>query len=286
MRLLREVLQTPIQIGKGETNMKIKKCYPVLCLVTAILCVSAFGQGKSSLSVDKPLPAGKINPAMVGIDGLYIDIMASYSDFSNDGQFLGKLQAEIEQRIAQAGVNIYSGPVLVNTEPANIPVLKVNIETFEFGESQQNMYRIQTSLSVGISPAQAPSVLFKVDVWIRGATVEAASAEKTPAAVADLVIKQVEAFVEDYRAANPKSGRAAAPTANRTIPAPAARERVRPAPKQAALEHNFVASKNSRVFHKPECSSAKRILEENIVVYSSREEAINSGKRPCKRCKP
>ena len=286
MRLLREVLQTPIQIGKGETNMKIKKCYPVLYLVTAILCVSAFGQGKSSLSADKPLPAGKINPAMAGIDGLYIDITASYSDFSNDGQFLGKLQAEIEQKIIQTGVNIYSGPVLVNTEPANIPVLRVNIETFELGDSQQNMYRIQTSLSVGIYPAQAPSVLFKVDVWIRGATVEAISTEKTPAAVADLVIKQVEAFVEDYRAANPQSGRAEGTKAKRTIPATTARERVRPAPKQAALENNFVASKNSRVFHKSVCSSAKRILKKNIVAYSSREEAINSGKRPCKRCKP
>lgn len=266
--------------------MKIKKCYPVLCLVTAILCVLAFGQGKSSLSDDKASPAVRINPAMADIDSLYIDIAASYSDFSNDSQFLGRLQAEAEKRIAQAGINIYSGPVLVNTEPANIPVLRVNIETFNLGDSQQNMYRIQTSLSVGIYPAQAPSVLFKVDVWSRVATVKAASAEKTPAAVADFVIKQVEAFVEDYRAANPQSGRAAAPAAKRTIPAPAARERVRPAPKQAALEHNFVASKNSRVFHKPECSSAKRILEENIVVYSSREEAINSGKRPCKRCNP
>lgn len=266
--------------------MKIKKCYPVLCLVTAILCVSAFGQGKSLLSADKPLPPGRINPAMVDIDGLYVDITASYSDFSNDGQFLGRLHAEAEQRIAQAGINIYSGPVLVNTEPVNIPVLKVSIETFELGDSQQNMYRIQTSLSVGIYPSQAPSVLFKVDVWIRGATVEATSAEKTPAAVADLVIKQVDAFVEDYLSANPQSGRAAAPAAKRTIPVTTGRERVRPTPKQATLENNFVASKNSRVFHKPVCSSAKRILEENIVAYSSREEAINSGKRACKRCKP
>jgi hypothetical protein len=264
--------------------MKIKKSYPVLYLVTAILCVSAFGQGKSPLAAAKAVPEVRINPAMAGIDGLYIDITASYSDFSNDGQFLGKLQAEAEQRIAQAGVNIYSGPVLINSEPANIPVFKVNIETFELGESQQNMYRIQTSLSVGIYPAQAPSVLFKVDVWMRVATVAATSAEKTPSAVADLVINHIEAFVEDYRAANPQNGSAAAPAVKRTIPATTLRRR--PAPKQTASEHNFVASKNSRVFHKPGCSSAKRILEENIVAYSSREEAINTGKRPCKRCKP
>jgi len=266
--------------------MNIKKCFPALWILTTILCVLAFGQVQSPVTEDKPSPAVRINPAMADIDSLYIDIVASYSDFSNDGQFLGKLQSEIEQRIAQAGVNIYSGPVLVNTEPANIPVLKVNIETFELGDLQQNMYRIQTSLLVGIYPAQAPSVLFKVDVWSRVATVQAASAEKTPAAVADLVIKQVDAFVEDYRAANPQSSQAAGSLAKRIIPVTVSRERVRPAPKQATLENHFVASKNSRVFHKPGCSSAKRILEENIVVYSSREEAINSGKRPCKRCSP
>jgi hypothetical protein len=266
--------------------MNIKKCFPALWVLTAILCVLAFGQGQKPAADEKEAAAVRINPAMTDIDGLYIDITASYSDFSNDGQFLGKLQAEAEQKITQAGVNIHSGPVPVNSEPANIPVLKVNIETFELGDSRQKMYRIQTSLSVGIYPAQVPSVLFKVDVWSRIATVAATSAEKTPAAVADLVIKQVEAFVEDYRGANPQSGQATAPAVKKTIAAPVSREKVQPVPKQAAVENTFVASKNSRVFHKPECSSAKRILEENLVVYSSREEAINSGKRPCKRCNP
>ena len=266
--------------------MNIKRRLAALLILTSMLCGFTFGQGQKAVAAEKEGAAVRINPALADIDSLYVDIVASYSDFSTDAQFLGRLRAEAEQRIIGAGVNIYSGPVLVNREPENIPVLRVNIETFELGEIEQNMYRIQTSLLVGIYPAQAPSVLFKVDVWSRVATVGASLADKRPAAVADLVIKQVEDFVADYRAANSESSKAATAVEKKTIVAPVRRERVRQAPKEEASEDYFIASKNSRVFHKPGCSSAKRILEKNKVIYKSREEAINSGKRPCKRCKP
>jgi len=44
----------------------------------------------------------------------------------------------------------------------------------------------------------------------------------------------------------------------------------------------FVSSKNSKVFHKIDCSSAKRIKSANKIC----RQAIEDGKRPCKRCKP
>jgi methylphosphotriester-DNA--protein-cysteine methyltransferase len=53
-----------------------------------------------------------------------------------------------------------------------------------------------------------------------------------------------------------------------------------------AVDRKYVASKNSAVFHKPDCRWAKNISAGNLVGYSSREEATNSGKRPCKTCKP
>ena len=51
-------------------------------------------------------------------------------------------------------------------------------------------------------------------------------------------------------------------------------------------QYEFVASKNSVVFHKPDCSSVGRISEKNLVGYKSRREAIEDGKRPCRICKP
>jgi phosphatidylserine/phosphatidylglycerophosphate/cardiolipin synthase-like enzyme len=56
----------------------------------------------------------------------------------------------------------------------------------------------------------------------------------------------------------------------------------------AGLENydGFVASKNSEVFHKPDCKGAKKIASKNLLRYSSREQAVQDGKKPCAECKP
>ena len=62
--------------------------------------------------------------------------------------------------------------------------------------------------------------------------------------------------------------------------------RTKPGARSAVAKYKYVASKNSKIFHKPECSWAKRIKPENLVGYNSRDEAMKAGKRPCKLCKP
>ncbi len=57
-------------------------------------------------------------------------------------------------------------------------------------------------------------------------------------------------------------------------------------PKPDATKKMLVASKSSTVFHKVDCTSVGRIKEGNAVYYSTREEAANDGKRPCKNCNP
>ncbi len=48
----------------------------------------------------------------------------------------------------------------------------------------------------------------------------------------------------------------------------------------------FVASKNSKVFHTADCPHAKRINEENRVEFQTVQEAMGTGRRPCKTCRP
>jgi len=43
---------------------------------------------------------------------------------------------------------------------------------------------------------------------------------------------------------------------------------------------SYVASKNSKVFHRPECSFAAKIKEENKIWFSSIKEAESSGLKP------
>jgi competence protein ComEC len=57
-------------------------------------------------------------------------------------------------------------------------------------------------------------------------------------------------------------------------------------PTQEPEECNYVASKNSNVFHYSWCSYVRKILPKNRICFSTREEAIASGRRPCKVCKP
>ena len=47
---------------------------------------------------------------------------------------------------------------------------------------------------------------------------------------------------------------------------------------------HFVANRNSELFHHPACKSVKRINAENITAFSSIEQAMDEGFKPCRAC--
>ena len=49
---------------------------------------------------------------------------------------------------------------------------------------------------------------------------------------------------------------------------------------EGKVSGKFVASKNSKTYHVPDCGSAKRIKEENKVWFQSKKEAEGSGRTP------
>ena len=48
----------------------------------------------------------------------------------------------------------------------------------------------------------------------------------------------------------------------------------------------MLLQKNSDVFHYISCFYVARIKPENLILFKTREEAIASGRRPCKKCNP
>lgn len=49
----------------------------------------------------------------------------------------------------------------------------------------------------------------------------------------------------------------------------------------------FILNRNTKKFHKPSCSSVKQMKDKNRVEYEgTRDEVINRGYAPCKRCNP
>ena len=114
---------------------------------------------------------------------------------------------------------------------------------------------------------------------------QAVSIQNMPPTITKVVLEQVDAFIADYRIANPPGKRPAdANDIAALITAPT--RQIKKPVKPTTAEHEFVASKNSKVFHKPKCSSAKRIKPGNLVTYGTRAKAAEAGKRPCKICKP
>jgi len=51
-------------------------------------------------------------------------------------------------------------------------------------------------------------------------------------------------------------------------------------------EWSYVASRKSKIFHRADAKCVKTISPHNLIGFKSREEAIASGRRPCKACRP
>ncbi len=48
----------------------------------------------------------------------------------------------------------------------------------------------------------------------------------------------------------------------------------------------YIGNKNSHVFHQESCSSVKSMSDKNLVIFLTRDEAIEQGYEPCGRCNP
>ena len=100
------------------------------------------------------------------------------------------------------------------------------------------------------------------------------------------MLVQVDAFVGAYKAA--RSVLDLTEDASKDVPAAGVSAPTQSPPQnlRAAASYPFIASKNGAVFHRPDCRWAQNISGDNLVGYKTREEAVQSGKRPCKSCKP
>jgi len=259
--------------------MKAEKYCLILVVFAGILCVPVLGEVELPSPEDKPILLGQPNPALAGIDKLCVVITQLGNEPNKDGLSLEELETRIINKLKEYDIKVtaaIAGNIL------NIRELRVSIEMLKLRDLQQYIYHIQTSLATKVSLSDKSPLCMKADVWKTEPIMQAVSAESMPAAVTSAVLEQVEAFIHAYLAANPPNKQ---PCDANDI-SMVSKEQVKPSPKSTPAKYKYVASKNSKVFHGPDCSSAKRIKPENIVGYSSRDEAISAGKRPCKRCNP
>lgn len=259
--------------------MKTKNYYFILSVVAAILCVPTLGEElELSSPEEESLLIGNASPSLARITGLNVTIVPPYTDPNEDGLVWKELEQKIIRKLRKAdiaAVVMISGKFSIFSYDA--PDLRVCINILKLPDSQKYVFHIQTTLARTVTLPAQQKLHLKTDVWKTEPIMQAVSVKDMPAAVTGVVLEQVDAFIHAYLAANQPGSSVSDVNA---VSVTAVTKRAWPA------GYKFVASKNSDVFHRPDCSSAKRIKPENLVGYNSRAEALEAGKRPCKRCKP
>ena len=219
--------------------------------------------------------------SLADIDNLHITIIHPTQEPNTDGLVWENLKAQVNDQLNQAGIKVFLPSPDVMYKLPIWPELIIRIDMLKLEDPQLYVFHIQTLLAKNIYLQVQPQLRQKADVWKTEPIMQTATIKDMPAEITERVLQQVNLFIESYQAANLTI---AQPTdVNDTEITHKLKTKTA---KTEEIQYNFVASKNSKVFHAPNCSSAKRINPENLTGYNSRDEAIQAGKRPCKRCKP
>jgi hypothetical protein len=250
----------------------------LIVVIAAVLCTTG-SAATEILESEEPLLIGRPYPALAGIDELYVSI--AYTEPNTHGLLWKDLRQEIQQKLVEAGIKMYAGDIR-SWPVSKTPVLIVEVNLLSLPDRQTCVFSVRLALSRPVYTERQGDWFCWADVWKKGARMMAVPTAQIPKTVTASVLEELDTFILAHRAANPAGpGTSKDQPATVTRTAPVKTDVARP-----AEATGYVASKNSKVFHRTDCSSAKRIAAKNLVAYNTRQQALNAGKRPCKLCKP
>jgi len=261
--------------------MKMKGHFLAVTVAVVICCVYSLVNAEGLLpEPELGLIAGP-NPALAAIDRLNVVIVSLDDQPGGDGPDWKELKAKVEDKLVKGGVRISSAPDKQGLiDCSDMPELRVYADMLKLEDLEFCVFRVQVALARNVHLTER--YIIKPDVWNVKPAMGTVSVKGISEKLNSTVLDQVDEFMRAYVAARAVTSRPADRTGAICGPVAAATAPSRSTPAKC----KYVASKNSRVFHKSTCSSTARIKPANMVTYSTREEAIGAGKRPCKRCKP
>ena len=262
--------------------MGIKQCCLVMAVVGGVLQAPTLGQVEL-LESDQSGVIAQPEPALTGINAIFIAIEVPGSDPNGPAWVRRDLDSKLIERLQGSGmtVNPSMGGGLHDSA-----VLRVTLNWLHIPTSQQYVFNVQTCLERTVILPGRPKLYFGANVWKSRPVMQAVSEQDIRAKAAEVVLEQTEAFLQAYAAANQPGGESSQSQASETDSEAVPEQQGKTGEESASVEHSYVASKNSQVFHKPDCRWAKNIKPGNLVGYDSKDEAIKAGKRPCKLCRP
>jgi len=226
--------------------------------------------------------SAKLNPRQASLRGanvMTVDVVCS-EDVKETDLNQQEIRANTVKQLEQAGIKIL--PVnLWGTAPGRCR-LKVLIKVYKPSDLDIFIYNLKIYFVQTVALERIPEAKIDAVTWELAWLAHGSKDRLTEAVPKNLKI-MTDNFIRDYHLANPLSSEQSDANTGNNVSATAPQGQIR---SSVAARYRYVSSKNSKVFHSPQCRSAKRIKPENLVGYNSKEEVIQAGKRPCKVCKP
>ncbi len=265
-------------------------------ILSVILSTPVFAQPEPSR--DLPLIA-KPNPALADINCLYVTVAlhpSFYWPVDPNLLTVSRLVQKVEAVLKDAGMNAcgdVNSPMAevlkkrldsasgLRFHPPDASEFRLDTDLFRLADANQFIFRIQVSLSKKVLFGRNSKYYIMADVWRHEPIMRMVSSAELPGSLTAVALEQTRAFIVAWSVAKQSDVNQIGPEFTESSV-----EFNTKSVKQQNIESSYVASKNSKVFHKPDCPFAQQIAPKNLVGYGSREEAIAAGKRPCKRCNP
>jgi len=251
------------------------KGYRILTIIL-LMCVL------SGLTVNSSAKLKPEQESLRGINAITIDVSCS-QDAKEAGLNEEDIGENIRKQLEEAGIKIMPSQAWGRV-PGRCRV-RIRIKTYQPPRQELFIYNLEFHLLQTVVLERNPKTKIDAATWELTWLAHGYKNKLAEAIPANLKL-MANSFVRDYRQANPQGGKLSDANDINDVSVTDPKEQIRTDAKSTVAEYKYVASKNSKVFHKPECRWAKRIKPENLVGYNSRDKAIKAGKRPCKLCKP
>jgi len=257
--------------------MKIKTYYFIFIVTTVFFCSAVSGRAEQSPPGEEPILINQSHPAFSGMDTLHVVVLQYGSKQDKDALLYKQLEEDVKEKLRLAGIDLET-PTADNI--LSIPELRIYISMLVLEDSRQCVFHIRVALARAVCLKDTQRPVFKSEIWQTSPVMQAVSTEDLPDKVSDLVLEQVEDFIDLYKATNRSNKQLSDVNINEPGLSSSPDKQI------DSTEHKYVASKSSDIFHKPDCRWAQNISKENLITYKSKDEAIKAGKRPCKTCNP
>jgi len=223
--------------------------------------------------------------SLVRLENIRVEVH-TFSEGLRLGLKADRIRQQLYEKLRQGGVAVID-PGRSNRADgdAAYPRLVCLVTVHEIQRQQVVAYHLELLLEQEVLLVVDRGRRLAAVTW-RLSRLASAPAEQLHEQVMEKLLELADRFIQDYDAARRSAERCGEPNEPTIGNVPGrGGDSAKPAAAQS-VEYKYVASKNGKVFHRPTCGAAKRILPANLVGYNSREQALADGKRPCKRCRP